>query len=123
MSIYYRLKPFQVEKVRFYVCGSSQLHFGFFAPFYRLLSKFTGRVELELRLVALTDQQTAGNPTEMEKMWRYGKRYLKEAQHWAQAEGYLVTKAYWGGIIDPNNLEVLKRDSRWKIWEFNRPRT
>lgn len=112
------IQQFDVKQVSFYVLGSEQPFQGLFAPVYQIISFLTGRPKMDLTLVALTNQETAGNLMEIAQMEHYGNKYLRQAVQSAWKEGFLVTKARWDGIIHPNNLSIIKSAPRCKIWEF-----
>lgn len=118
ISTYLPVEPFDIERVRFFVHGSIQPLYGMLAPLYSLLSRLTGREVITLKLVALVDQESAHSMTAMEKMGKYGAKYLKEARKRAYAKGYLVASAEWRGIIHPDNFAALQNAPGWIVWEF-----
>lgn len=117
---YLPVEPFDIERVRFFVLGTSHSRQGIFAPLYTIVSKITGHQTLSLELVALVEQESAHTMTAREIMRKYGAKYLKHARELARAQGYLVTNAEWGDIISPHNLQTYQNAPNWTVWEFPR---
>lgn len=120
VASYYPVEAFDIERVRFFVHGSVQPLQGISALLYSILSRLTGRQAVTLQLVALVDQESAHALSAIETMGKHGAMYLKQARSLARAQGYLVARSEWMGIIHPDNLNALQNAPGWIVWEFPR---
>jgi len=115
---YLPFEQFDVKKVDFYVIGTKQPVNPPLSYFYDLWASLRNAEQIDLKLVADTDQPTRGNYTEMNSMGNYAKGFLDKAKKDAAKRGYIVTAAYWDGIIHPDNLEIMRQNAPI-IWSFS----
>jgi hypothetical protein len=105
-----------VEEVKFYVYCKRQITN--LTSINRFVQIVSGKSTVTLILFAFTNQITASNLTDIKLIQKRGEKYLKQARHLAEKQGFIVTNSEFGGIIHPSNLEWLIESPNLIVWEF-----